>query len=998
MRTFTVASRGRRASTPCDPAALRGGDARANAGIARARAGRRGAGRRATWSCSTPPPPCWSPAARRTCARARREAAAAIDDGPRGRAAARACESRPREHEVHAACSAGSSRARASAWRSGARELPLDRLQRWRAHADAAAGRSRPRSCRAGAVNVIARVQAALALARRDPRGPAPGPGGAGLRGRRARPRSPSSPRSSSSAAALEDLKEARAAHAAARRCARTSSSIPTRSGRRWYAGADAVLLIVAALERRASCATCRRPRARAGLDALVEVHDRDELRARPRRWARGIIGVNNRDLRTMDVDLQTALDLSAAHPGRRGRRWRRAASSGPGDVRRLRDAGFDAFLVGEHLMPRRDPGAALEELIRGLRPPAAGRAAPRALGRAVAREDLRHHHAWRTRWWRRAAGADAIGLRLLAAEPALAWTRDTRAPIAAALPPFVLRVGVFVDAPPEDDARARRTRSASTWCSSTAASRRRTVGALPRPRDQGGARGPGFAARGRAALRGRARPASCSTRAADGGGAGRHRATFDWSLARQVRERASFLVLAGGLTPENVGVALDRGAAGRGGRLERRGVARPGRRTRRRCAPSSRRCSGRRDDDGREPDAAGHFGPYGGRYVPETLMEPLRELEAAYAEARRDPAFRAELADARCATTWAGPRRSRSRRGSRSSSAAASASSARTCATPARTRSTTRSARRCSCSAWARGAWWRRRAPGQHGVASATVCALLGLRVRRLHGHGGHGAPGARTSAACACWGPRCAPVDSRRAHAEGRDQRGHARLGHERAHHALPARLRAGRASLPDDGARLPVRDRRGGARAGARAARARCPTCWWPASAAAPTRSASSTRSSTTRWRWSGVEAGGRSPRPGDHAARFLGEGAARRACCTARAPTCCRTRPATCCPRIPSPPASTTRRWGPSTRWLRDEGRVRYDVGHGRRRRCAPSTCWRRRKGIIPALESSHALAWVMREAAVLRGQARAREPERARRQGPRRSWSGDARRQ
>ena len=44
-------------------------------------------------------------------------------------------------------------------------------------------------------------------------------------------------------------------------------------------------------------------------------------------------------------------------------------------------------------------------------------------------------------------------------------------------------------------------------------------------------------------------------------------------------------------------------------------------------------------------PDAQGHFGPYGGRFVPETLMEPLRELEAAYAEARRDPAFRAELA-----------------------------------------------------------------------------------------------------------------------------------------------------------------------------------------------------------------------------------------------------------------------------------------------------------------------------------------------------------------
>ena len=43
-------------------------------------------------------------------------------------------------------------------------------------------------------------------------------------------------------------------------------------------------------------------------------------------------------------------------------------------------------------------------------------------------------------------------------------------------------------------------------------------------------------------------------------------------------------------------------------------------------------------------PDSGGHFGPYGGRYVPETLMEPLRELEEAYAAAGRDPAFQAEL------------------------------------------------------------------------------------------------------------------------------------------------------------------------------------------------------------------------------------------------------------------------------------------------------------------------------------------------------------------
>ena len=43
-------------------------------------------------------------------------------------------------------------------------------------------------------------------------------------------------------------------------------------------------------------------------------------------------------------------------------------------------------------------------------------------------------------------------------------------------------------------------------------------------------------------------------------------------------------------------------------------------------------------------PDALGHFGPYGGRYVPEILMSPIEELEKAYAEARLDPAFQEEF------------------------------------------------------------------------------------------------------------------------------------------------------------------------------------------------------------------------------------------------------------------------------------------------------------------------------------------------------------------
>jgi indole-3-glycerol phosphate synthase len=126
--------------------------------------------------------------------------------------------------------------------------------------------------------------------------------------------------------------------------------------------GADAVLLIVAALsdpELRSLSETA----AGAGLETLVEVHDREEL---DRALAVGslIVGVNNRNLKTMVVDMQTSLALVAAIPDN----VVAVAESGIGsgaDVRRLREAGFDAFLVGEHLMRAPDPGLALAALLR---------------------------------------------------------------------------------------------------------------------------------------------------------------------------------------------------------------------------------------------------------------------------------------------------------------------------------------------------------------------------------------------------------------------------------------------------------------------------------------------------------------------------------------------------------------------------------------------------------------------------------------------------------
>ena len=95
-------------------------------------------------------------------------------------------------------------------------------------------------------------------------------------------------------------------------------------------------------------------------------------------------------------------------------------------------------------------------------------------------------------------------------------------------------------------------------------------------------------------------------------------------------------------------------------------------------------------------PDATGHFGPYGGRFVPEALVAALDELTAAYEKARHDEAFQAELAGL-LRRTPAGRARSPTPAGSPSTPAArGSCSSARTSTTPARTRSTTCWARRC--------------------------------------------------------------------------------------------------------------------------------------------------------------------------------------------------------------------------------------------------------------------------------------------------------------
>jgi indole-3-glycerol phosphate synthase len=129
--------------------------------------------------------------------------------------------------------------------------------------------------------------------------------------------------------------------------------------------GADAVLLIAAALfpheipELMALAASV-------GLDSLVEVHDEAEAE---RALVAGatLIGVNQRDLTTFEVDPERAARVAGMLPAEVIRVAESGIRNGD-DVRRLGDAGFDAVLVGEALVTAPDPGAALRELHSGAR------------------------------------------------------------------------------------------------------------------------------------------------------------------------------------------------------------------------------------------------------------------------------------------------------------------------------------------------------------------------------------------------------------------------------------------------------------------------------------------------------------------------------------------------------------------------------------------------------------------------------------------------------
>lgn len=124
--------------------------------------------------------------------------------------------------------------------------------------------------------------------------------------------------------------------------------------------GADAILLIVAALEDGPMIEMANLAM-ELGMDVLVEVHDIDELE-RALQTDCELIGVNNRNLRTFEVSLDTTLSMRDAVPPDRTLVTESGIAT-HADVARMREAGVQTFLVGESFMREADPGAALQRL-----------------------------------------------------------------------------------------------------------------------------------------------------------------------------------------------------------------------------------------------------------------------------------------------------------------------------------------------------------------------------------------------------------------------------------------------------------------------------------------------------------------------------------------------------------------------------------------------------------------------------------------------------------
>jgi tryptophan synthase beta chain/phosphoribosylanthranilate isomerase len=433
-------------------------------------------------------------------------------------------------------------------------------------------------------------------------------------------------------------------------------------------AGADVVLLLAVLHQKRQLAALVDRA-LEIGLEPLVEAHDERELERALATNAR-IIGLNNRDLRTLDVDTERAVRLRALVPDDR----LVVAESGVREAATVagwRAVGFDAALVGEALVRSPDPRAAVAAFVEAGREPhdpanEAARPFVKICGITDADGVLAAIRA----------GADAIGLNLVPGTPrelgldeAVELRRVARGLAAADRTPLV--VAITADAGEERIAEivGALDPDAVQLSGEEPAELIERIGrpawkALHLPADDPAdvaAAATSIAALGREYLAaGAARLLLDTAGGPYPGGTGTRAAPpLVTAVAREVP-----VVLAGGLSPASVAAAV-RAAAVNGVDVAS-GVERPrleGQRPAKdplKVALFAKRARAARldrpnlharptpvDEGLLEADAAGRWGEdraFGGRFVPETLMAALRQLEDEYAKLRHDPRFWSDL------------------------------------------------------------------------------------------------------------------------------------------------------------------------------------------------------------------------------------------------------------------------------------------------------------------------------------------------------------------
>ena len=401
--------------------------------------------------------------------------------------------------------------------------------------------------------------------------------------------------------------------------------------------GADAVLLLVRALDD-ATLYDLLAAAGAAGLDALVEVHDAGELE-RALAADATLIGVNARDLGTLDVDREATLPL-LRHAAECGATV--VAESGiatAADVRRAAEAGAAAVLVGTALLRSPDPATAVKKLVRGAPRRQAAPDLPHPMRVAVKVCGTRDEAGMRAAI---AADADLAGFVMDPRSPRAvdaARAAELIAGLDGPRPVLVFR------APRRDEVEAAMATAGADgvqlagfdgppgWLASLSQRPDPLIGVI---HEAGSARGALLAAESWIAAGASHVLLEGASREEGGGSA----SGAPVELARRLG-RIVPVGVAGGLRPENVAAAVREArpslvdaASG----LERDGL------------PNAARLSAFVRNARREPTGAdrvdrhGRFGRFGGRFVPETLMPALVELTEAWRAALADPDYRAEL------------------------------------------------------------------------------------------------------------------------------------------------------------------------------------------------------------------------------------------------------------------------------------------------------------------------------------------------------------------